>query len=204
MLKNAVGKSATSPSLSHVTPSANAAGRRLLETPEPASLGPETRPGTLNDREVHSAVERVCGPLSLPGEQERAVLALTLLWHDHLEASHRISQGIETTDGSFIHAIMHRREPDYWNSKYWWRQTGDHPVLPRLGERASECLSDSSNASLNRRLVSGGYWKPDAFVDACESVAGRPADDPEVSRLRELQRLEFEVLLDYLLESGCR
>ena len=43
------------------------------------------------------------------------------LWllHNFLDESHTISQGIHTPEGSFWHAIMHRREPDPMNSKYW-------------------------------------------------------------------------------------
>src|SRR4051794_32254466 len=40
------------------------------------------------------------------------------LWHDWLDESHRISQRVETADGSYWHAIMHRREGDFSNSKY--------------------------------------------------------------------------------------
>src|SRR5688572_1252116 len=46
------------------------------------------------------------------------------LWllHDFLEESHAISQDDESDpDRNFWHAVMHRREPDAWNSKYWWR-----------------------------------------------------------------------------------
>ena len=50
------------------------------------------------------------------------------LWllHDFLDQSHTISQDLETKEGSFWHAIMHRREPDASNSKYWWRIVGAH------------------------------------------------------------------------------
>ncbi len=51
------------------------------------------------------------------------------LYVDDLHRSHEISQGIHTPTGSFWHAIMHRREGDFWNSKYWWRQVGKHPAL---------------------------------------------------------------------------
>jgi hypothetical protein len=43
------------------------------------------------------------------------------LWlaFDFLHESHEVSQELKTPEGSFWHAIMHRREPDAWNSKYW-------------------------------------------------------------------------------------
>ena len=59
-------------------------------------------------------------------------LAGLWLYHDGLEESNRISQGISTTTGSFWHGIMHRREPDSWNSKYWFDRVGHHPIFPDL------------------------------------------------------------------------
>lgn len=54
-----------------------------------------------------------------------------------LDRSHKISQQFESADGSFWHAIMHRREGDYWNSKYWFRRVGDHPVHHSLAQLIS-------------------------------------------------------------------
>src|SRR5262245_3188989 len=47
-------------------------------------------------------------------------LSALWLWHDFLDESHQISQDIDTVSGSYWHAIMHRREPDYGNAKYWF------------------------------------------------------------------------------------
>lgn len=56
------------------------------------------------------------------------------LWllHGFLNESHEISQSIKTAEGSFWHAIMHRAEGDFWNSKYWYRQVRTHSVLDQL------------------------------------------------------------------------
>jgi hypothetical protein len=36
----------------------------------------------------------------------------------------------DATDSlSFWHAIMHRREGDFWNSKYWYARCRNHPAL---------------------------------------------------------------------------
>lgn len=42
------------------------------------------------------------------------------LWHDFLEEAHKIAQEIERPEGSWLHAIVHRREGDFSNSKYWY------------------------------------------------------------------------------------
>src|SRR5256885_982720 len=45
------------------------------------------------------------------------VLAGLWLWHDFLGESHKIAQSLATPSGSMWHAIMHRREGDFSNSK---------------------------------------------------------------------------------------
>jgi hypothetical protein len=44
------------------------------------------------------------------------------LYVDDLAKSHTISQGIDGPIGAYWHGIMHRREGDFSNSKYWFRQ----------------------------------------------------------------------------------
>lgn len=51
--------------------------------------------------------------------------ALKSLWFDakgDWETSHSIAQDIHSELGSWIHAYLHRKEGDEWNSGYWYRQ----------------------------------------------------------------------------------
>jgi hypothetical protein len=51
--------------------------------------------------------------------------ALTALWHDgrgDWEAAHRVAQDINTADGAWIHAYLHRKEGDAANAAYWYRR----------------------------------------------------------------------------------
>lgn len=54
------------------------------------------------------------------------------LYVDHLEPSHKVSQGIASQTGSLWHAILHRREGDFDNALYWYRAAGNHPVINRI------------------------------------------------------------------------
>jgi hypothetical protein len=55
---------------------------------------------------------------------------LLALWHDghgDWDAAHKVAQDIETADGSWIHAYLHRKEGDASNAAYWYRRA-DKPV----------------------------------------------------------------------------
>jgi hypothetical protein len=169
--------------------------KQLFNTPEPAALGPEERSGTQTQAELDAALNRLLPQAKLSATNQQLVRALVLLWHDYLDASHEISQGIENADGSFIHAIMHRREPDYGNSQYWWRRVGKHPAFPEIAARVDELLQQSGAGELAKKLLPDGKWDAFAFVDACEE-AERTASSKQQKLLREIQRIEFEVLLE--------
>ncbi len=68
--------------------------------------------------------------------RQQSSLANAGLWllAGNLDESHQISQSIESPEGSFWHGIMHRREGDFWNAKYWFRRVGRHPVLSELAK----------------------------------------------------------------------
>ncbi|MEZ0326877.1 MAG: hypothetical protein ACAH95_13335 [Fimbriimonas sp.] len=44
------------------------------------------------------------------------------LYVDDLERSHHVSQSLAGPIGAYWHGIMHRREGDFSNAKYWFRQ----------------------------------------------------------------------------------
>lgn len=175
--------------------------KQLLATPDLPSLGPEVRTGVLSEPELNAKLAPLLRAARLSAVRQELVRSLLLLWHDHLDASHTISQGIENADGSFVHAIMHRREPDYWNAKYWWRRVGAHRAFPEIARRVGELLAGRrrrEEADLAKQLLPGGDWDACAFVDACEAAAGGSERE---ALLREIQRVETEVLLEFLLRS---
>jgi hypothetical protein len=175
------------------------AWRVLLATPTPPELGPAKRAGTFGLAELEAKLKPVmAGNNALPVEAQQCARALVLLWHDHLEVAHGIAQDIPSADGSFVHAIMHRREPDAWNSKYWWRRVGQHPCFAELTRRASGVCASAPD--VGARLLAGGCWSPEAFVDLCSGALAKREAAPRVLLLRELQRVETETLLDSLCQ----
>jgi hypothetical protein len=55
--------------------------------------------------------------------------AMRALWHDARGAgdwhrAHDLLQDDHTTEGSWVHAYLHRREGDLANAGYWYRRAG--------------------------------------------------------------------------------
>ncbi|HMP83590.1 MAG TPA: hypothetical protein PKA41_12895 [Verrucomicrobiota bacterium] len=167
---------------------------RLLDTPLPAEIGPTARDGTRPAAELDAELERLSFAAGFSPQRRQLVRALVLLWHDHLNESHSIAQGIENADGSYVHAIMHRREPDYWNAKYWFRRVGKHPAFGKVAQRVEELLEERGAGELRRKLLPRGGWDAFAFVDACENGEGG------CELLREVQKIEFIALLEHFLD----
>ncbi len=131
-------------------------------------------------------------------DEAQAVLAALWLWHDYLDESHRLSQNIETPTGAFWHAIMHRREGDFSNSKYWYGRCADHPALKTLAAQVGDLVHQlPADKSLLKIVMTG--WSPNGLVDLVESVYQTP-DDPRHETAVRLQQLEWRILF----ENGTR
>jgi hypothetical protein len=163
-------------------------------------LGPGPHANTLEELAVKGALDSFLGKSAISPRSRELAYALLLLWHGHLDAAHVISQAIETTDGSFVHGIVHRREPDYGNAAYWFRRVGNHPTFPEIAARVRKLLEAKGNPKWSAKLLVNGAWDPFAFIQLCETAAEKPVTDPQVSTLREIQAIETEVLLQYFLD----
>jgi hypothetical protein len=70
-------------------------------------------------------------PKLLASDHQRA------LWYDlngDWDTAHSIVQVMSDTNAMWIHAYLHRKEPDIWNAKYWYNRCGK----PYPGEIAYE------------------------------------------------------------------
>lgn len=103
------------------------------------------------------------------------------LYVDQLDRSHDISQSLKNQTGSFWHGIMHRREGDFGNSHYWFRQTGHHPAMDTID----------------------GYDDGHAFIDRVEAAYRDQGnqkiqgDQGSIDSLLDLQRREWVGLFQW-------
>jgi hypothetical protein len=120
----------------------------------------------------------------------QAILAGLWLYHDWLDESHTISQSLHSPTGSLWHAIMHRREGDFANAKYWYARCRHHPAYPAIAAEGAAALKDSHQAPTLAALVRG-EWDPDGFVDVVSAIHDKPAD-PMYAAAVQLQRAEWQ------------
>lgn len=172
--------------------------KRFLDTPEPPGLGCGARERVTPASVLEAKLTELSRSNVLPELQASLLKALCLLWHDHLDAAHRLVQEVDEPDGSLLHAIMHRREGDYWNSKYWFRRAGAHPVLVSLSSRAAKLLAERDRPDLVKCLLPTGKWDSAAFVDQCQQAVSLEISAPHYQLLCALQGVEFELMLKHL------
>src|SRR4051812_38160408 len=89
----------------------------LLSPPVP-ELGPGPRPGVLGVDKLDVQLRKaLAGVLFSPHQPTPATV---YLWHNHFKNALSMAKEIKTADGSYLHGILHRREPDYPNARYWF------------------------------------------------------------------------------------
>ncbi|MDX9755456.1 MAG: hypothetical protein RBU29_15945 [bacterium] len=125
-------------------------------------------------------------------EMAECCLAALWMYHDFLDESHRLSQQVYTHTGSYWHGIMHRREPDYPNAKYWFQRVGQHPIYPELKEAVEQLhvAWDEVPPFLLREV-----WDPAGFIDLCEQSRGK--NDSMEKFCQTVQQIEWQILFDY-------
>ena len=111
-----------------------------------------------------------------PGERSRRIAAWNgpaqikaglALANGDWELAHRLAQGMTCPVGAHWHALVHRHEGDFPNSRYWLRLAGDSPIYPLLAQAAQE-------EGVAELVAPGGRWDPDLFTGYFAGGGGQP------------------------------
>ncbi|CBQ72779.1 conserved hypothetical protein [Sporisorium reilianum SRZ2] len=146
----------------------------LLER-DPPPLRPQ-KPFSLNLKSSISSL-----PYAVP------VLGILHLLNDDIESAHTLVQDDDgNRDSNLIHSILHRREGDFWNSK-WWLDQFSHPFLQQL--YAEKSLDGKAGAK--------------QFVDMIDNITSKGATTAcaaqrDVKQAKEWQWKEHSTLAHYL------
>ena len=151
--------------------------------------------------ETFAAIERLLGEQTtdhLPPSPP-AVAGLWLLAGE-LDRSHDISQTLDSPTGSYWHGIMHRREGDFSNARYWMRRAGGHPVFEELASQLASVAGANAVALISsqavRERVTRSLTEPHnvaiSLIDACELYIG--STPKVVSELQLIYWWEWQLL----------
>jgi len=185
-----------------VPPSYGPAVDTLLAPLRLNELGPG-RPNPAARKQLAALLpEQVCAPRAVRDRSAaNACLAALWLYHDFLDESHSLSQDLSTVEGSYWHGLMHRREPDYGNTKYWFRRVGEHPTGRLLAPAARELAVETSLDDDSRFLTTQTTWDHFRFVDLCEAAATGHSEASELCR--QIQQREWFLLFDHCWRRAC-
>jgi hypothetical protein len=154
--------------------------------------------GGCSPREARSALaQHKAFDLFPDAAAPQAALAGLWVYFSCFDQGHKLAQDIETPEGGYWHAILHRQEPDPGNAAYWFRQVGSHPVFAGLRDAAFRIMEQYPGAGFGV----ANRWDAFAFVDFCEHARRKPGTDAERGAL-EIQRAEWQLLFDYCARSS--
>lgn len=145
-----------------------------------------------------SIAELVGGPISNRnmGEAVRVGLLLAI---DAWEEAHSLAQDLDTVEGSYWHGIVHRREPDEGNAKYWFKKVGQHPVLQRLG--CQETRKAMLESNIFDEIVQSNSWGSFVFIDLCLACESGQKSNIK-TELLILQAQEIRLLLEHCINGA--
>ena len=167
----------------------------LLDTPELPHVTMKPRAGTKSVQELKALMDPLLANPQLDRGYCELSRATVLLWHDHFEPAHTLAQDVEGPNGSFLHGILHRREPDFSNARYWFRRVGsNHPSFDALVLKVKQLLPAQQAEIIEKQIMPGNKWSPLGFVDFMEDAAQRK-DGAFNMLLRQIQAAEIHSYL---------
>ena len=137
------------------------------------------------------AAELVGKAVESPALADRPDLVAGLwLYVDELDKAHEACQNLDTPTGAYWHAIMHRREGDFSNAKYWFQRAAKHPAMDLIDLTGGGAGSGTSVAAYSAKDV----------VDRVQRSVER--DDPTNPALVSIQHKEWKALFNWCVKQS--
>ncbi len=122
---------------------------------------------------------------------------------DCFEEAHNIAQDHEGPIGNWLHAFLHRREPDAGNSKYWYaRVRAQVKVYEGIGKKELAYLKENPAPEIEplvKKMEKSKTWEPEAFVDLCDKFRQKDSGSPAYRTLAKIQEIEWLGLVEFIL-----
>ena len=174
---------------------------RLLRIAPDMPLGQgETDANILNDlRTLH--VETAFEPKRVENRaMAECCFAGVWLYFNYFDTAHTIVQDIPSREASLWHGIIHRRDGDFWNSGYWFRKAGYHPIFSDLKNHARRITRKVGLNTTTSLLVHQEIWDPLFFIELVEKSAG--SGTPTELTCRQIQQIEWQLLFEYCFNAA--
>lgn len=163
------------------------------------SLDSKPRDDRLDVKVIDEELQRLWKGGILPAWSEKQVKCLLLLWHDYLEPAHQLAQDERTPEFNYFHAIIHRREGDFFNSRFWLRQVDDrHIALLNVAREVKQFLSEKGEIQLLEEVVKDDGWDSLEFLEEVMKASKLERTSPQVKLLTQIQTIEFACWLKFL------
>ncbi|CAF1407104.1 unnamed protein product [Adineta steineri] len=127
-----------------------------------------------------------------------AIASLHLL-NDDIGSCHDI---VEKHGGhaiaDYLHYLLHRREGDYWNAKWWIRQLKSQEFKSVYLTEQYNSFSNEKNIDnlSNNAQLSEAQKRAQAFVDRCEQVE-KQNNEQEKDLLKQMQWNEIKTVFNF-------
>jgi hypothetical protein len=127
------------------------------------------------------------------------------IYFDCFEEAHNIAQDHDGIIGNWLHAILHRREPDAGNSSYWYHRVKIPAKISQgIAQEALKVLGETPPKELEafqRKMAKSGEWEPEVFVDLCEKARKADSKTATYQALSRIQEVEWSGLVEYILSA---
>lgn len=152
---------------------------------------------SLPNPEIATLLNQPPGRLFPCARCPEGALAGLLLFAGHWSMAHELVDDLQTADACYWHAIIHRMEPDTWNSDYWFRQVGYLPLFTAVLQAGRRLAATHPNLGLRFDQE----WNPWVFNAWCDQARKQPQTERSLL-ITAIHSAECHLLWNYSREKS--